>query len=65
MPTPDKFRECYDAWKRASDQHDDMMRAVMDGAPLDAEAMMAKLGEVRVLHEEWMGLARQLAAKRK
>ncbi|VTU36658.1 hypothetical protein H4CHR_03969 [Variovorax sp. PBS-H4] len=60
MPTPDKFRECYDAWKRASDQHRDMMDAVMAGGPLDAEAMERKLGEIDGLHKEWMELAARI-----
>lgn len=64
MPTPDKFRECYDAWKRASDEHRDMMDAVMAGGPLDVEAMEQKLGQIDVLHKEWMELAAQLAPTR-
>jgi hypothetical protein len=61
MPTPDKLRECYDAWKRASDEHRDMMDAVMAGEPLDAEAMKKKLGEIDVLHQEWMELVARAA----
>jgi hypothetical protein len=57
MPTPDKFRECYDAWKRACDEHRDMMDAVMAGGPLDVDEMEQKLGEIDVLHKEWMDLA--------
>ena len=60
MPTPDKFRECYDAWKRASDEHRDMMDAVMAGGPLDTQAMERKLGQIDVLHKEWMELAAQV-----
>ena len=63
MPTPDKFRECYDAWKRASDEHRDMMDAVMAGGPLDVEAMERKLGQIDVLHTEWMGLAAQMSTR--
>ncbi|KWT98833.1 MULTISPECIES: hypothetical protein [unclassified Variovorax] len=63
MPTPDKFRECYDAWKRASDEHRDMMDAVMAGGPLDVEAMERKLGQIDVLHKEWMGLAAQMSTR--
>jgi hypothetical protein len=61
MPTPDKLRECYDAWKRANDEHRDMMDAVMAGGPLDAEAMERKLGEIDVLHKEWMELVARSA----
>ena len=61
MPTPDKFRECYDTWKRASDEHRDMMDAVMTGGPLDVEAMEQKLGQIDVLHKEWMELAARFA----
>ncbi|VTU30281.1 hypothetical protein [Variovorax sp. RA8] len=64
MPTPDKVRECFDAWKRASDEHRDMMDAVMAGEPLDVEAMERKLGQIDVLHKEWMDLAAQLMPTR-
>ena len=60
MPTPDKFMEAYNAWKRANDQHEEMMLAVMNGAPLDHEAMKAKTGELDCLHDDWMALAREL-----
>lgn len=57
MPTRDKFVEAYDAWKRASDQHSNMMTAVMGGGPLDAEAMKQKRDEIELLHANWMELA--------
>lgn len=60
MPTPDKLTEAYNAWKRVNDQHADMMLAVMNGAPLDHQAMAAKTGELDLLHENWMNLARAL-----
>jgi len=37
MPTPDKLNEAYEAWRRANDEHVDMMRAVTSGAPFDAK----------------------------
>jgi hypothetical protein len=64
MPTPDKFVETYDAWKRATDQHHDMMRAVMGGGMLDVEAMEQKLAEIDVLHANWMELAVQFVPVR-
>lgn len=63
-PTPDKFVEAYDAWKRATDQHHDMMRKVMAGGMLDTEAMEAKLAEIDVLHGDWMQLAIEFAPVR-
>ncbi len=64
MPTQDKFVEAYDAWKRASDQHHDMMKAVMDGGMLDVELMEQKLGEIDVLHATWMALASEFVPTR-
>jgi hypothetical protein len=64
MPTPDRFVEAYDAWKRATDQHQDMMREVMNGGMLDMEAMEEKLAEIDILHEDWMKLAGQFASVR-
>lgn len=64
MPTPDKFVEAYDAWKRASDQHHDMMKAVMDGGMLDVEAMDQKRADIEFLHQNWMKLAEDLVPVR-
>ena len=36
MPTPDKLNEAYEAWRRANDEHVELMRAVTSGAALDA-----------------------------
>lgn len=57
MPTPDKLTEAHEAWKRANDEHADMMRSVTSGARLDAEAMTLKVGELDVLHATWMDMA--------
>lgn len=57
MPTHDKFVETYDCWLRASDQHREMMAAVMQGAPLDMKAMQEKVAEIQRLHDDWMALA--------
>lgn len=56
MPTHHKLGEAYEAWKRANDEHADMMRSVTSGAALDAEAMTLKLGELDVLHATWMDM---------
>jgi hypothetical protein len=64
MPTQDRFMEAYDAWKRASDQHRDMMAAVMAGGSLDAEAMDEKRGQIDLLHKNWMELAQRIASTR-
>jgi hypothetical protein len=63
MTSRDKLAEAYEAWKRASDQHNDMMRNVMEGKPLDGEAMKQKLGEIELLHAAWMELAQAPARK--
>lgn len=57
MPTADKLTEACEAWKRANDEHVEMMRSVSSGAKLDAEAMTQKVGEIDVLHATWMDLA--------
>jgi hypothetical protein len=38
-----------------------MMDAVMAGEPLDADAMEKKLGEIDVLHQEWMEIVARAA----
>jgi hypothetical protein len=63
MTSRDKLAEAYEAWKRAADQHNDMMRSVMEGKPLDGEAMKQKLGEIESLHATWMELAQAPARK--
>jgi hypothetical protein len=60
MPTPDKLIEAYNAWRRASDSHEQMMLAVTQGAKLDHAAMKQKIGEIAVLHETWTSIARDL-----
>lgn len=62
MSTAKDFVEAYKAWKQASDQHLDAMRAVMDGQKLDAKAMLHALAEIDILHERWMELAMRHAA---
>lgn len=57
MPIADKLTEACEAWKRANDEHAEMMRSVSSGAKLDAEAMTQKVGELDVLHATWMDLA--------
>jgi len=59
MPTPDKLNEAYEAWRRASDEHVEMMRAVTSGAPLDAKAMKQLVGKVDVLHASWMDMVKR------
>lgn len=54
MPTSDKLTEAYEAWKRAADEHVEMMRAVTHGAKLDADAMTQQVGKIDVLHATWM-----------
>lgn len=56
MPTADKLTEACEAWKRANDEHAEMMRSVSSGATLDAEAMTQKVGELDVLHATWMDM---------
>jgi hypothetical protein len=56
MPTPDKFREVFEAWHRAVDDHVAMMRSVTEGAPLDGPAMSAKVAEIDELHATWTDL---------
>lgn len=56
MPTPDKLTEAYEAWKRATDEHAEMMRSVTSGAKLDTVAMKQKIGELDVLHAAWMDM---------
>lgn len=60
MPTADKLMEAYNAWKRASDEHEEMMLAVTNGSSLEHEAMKAKIDEIAFLHENWMTVARDL-----
>jgi hypothetical protein len=55
--THDKLVEVYEAWKRAGDEHRDMMDDVMQGKPLDAEAMKQKRTEIEALHGDWIALA--------
>ena len=61
MTTPDGFVEAYDAWKRASDQHAEMMAKVMAGDMLDVDAMQGKIAEIDALHSNWMNLAYDFA----
>jgi hypothetical protein len=59
MPTPDKLNEAYEAWRRANDEHVELMRAVTSGTALDAEAMARQVGKVEVLHTTWMEMVKR------
>jgi hypothetical protein len=59
MPTPDKLNEAYEAWRRANDEHVEMMRAVTSGATFDPEAMKQQIGKVDVLHASWMDMVKR------
>ncbi len=54
MPTDDKLKEAYEAWRRAVDEHIDTMRNVSDGQPLEPLEMTRQLGEIDTLHATWM-----------
>jgi len=60
MSTQDKLTEAYDAWKRATDEHLDMMDSVMNGGLLDVNGMMQKTRQIDALHATWMEIAQQL-----
>lgn len=57
MTTPDGFVEAYEAWKRASDLHGEMMAKVMAGDMLDVDTMQRQIAEIDTLHAHWMELA--------
>jgi hypothetical protein len=59
MLTHDKLAQAYDAWKRATDEHQEMMRSVMDGGLLDVQAMKQKIALIDALHAAWMRMAQQ------
>jgi hypothetical protein len=59
MPTPDKLNEAYEAWRRANDEHVEMMRAVTAGEPLDAEAMARQVRNIDVMHTTWMDMVKR------
>jgi len=56
MPTSDKLIEAYEAWRRATDEHVEMMRAVTHGVKLDTDAMTQQVGRIDVLHATWMDM---------
>ena len=64
MPIHDTLTEAYDAWKRATDEHQQMMTAVMNGGLLDVGEMKQKTREVDALHATWMAAAQQFACTR-
>ncbi|WP_218508571.1 hypothetical protein [Variovorax sp. dw_308] len=64
MTTHDTLTETYDAWKRATDEHQDMMASVMSGGLLDVRAMMQKTQQIDALHATWMKIAQQLVCTR-
>ncbi|MEJ8853486.1 hypothetical protein WKW79_02840 [Variovorax robiniae] len=64
MTTQDQLTEAYDAWKRATDQHQDMMASVMNGGLLDVRAMKQKTEQIDALHAMWMRLAQELVCTR-
>jgi hypothetical protein len=59
MPTPDKLNEAYEAWRRANDEHVEMMRAVTSGEALDAEAMVRQVRKTDQLHAAWMDMVKR------
>jgi hypothetical protein len=54
MTDREQFEASYVAWRTARDEHDAAMRAAMDGAPTDWDAMHKKIEELDRLHKEWM-----------
>jgi hypothetical protein len=63
MSSRHDFVEAYQAWKRAADEHQVAVRAIMDGSVLHAEAMQYALADIDVLHERWMNLAMRHAVQ--
>jgi hypothetical protein len=64
MLTHDRLSEAYDAWKRANDEHQEMMRSVMNGGLLDVGAMKQATRQLDALHASWMNIAQQRVCTR-
>jgi hypothetical protein len=54
MANREEFDAAYTAWRAARDQHDQEMRAAMNGEPTDWPAMHEKIKELDRLHADWM-----------